>query len=830
MKKFNRFFAFVFSVLILASCQHNETPLQNKQKNFDIRQDYFIMRSGSLTKQSMRRYETAISQVQKRQQSKGGGFQTPWTLEGPLNVSGRVNIIRLHPNDPATWLVGESTGGIFKTTDGGQTYTPVFDQFNHLAISELVYHPTNPDIVFAGTGDENISGYPFSGSGVYKSTDGGNTWQAFALQNTGIISTICIHPTHPDTMFVAAMGVPFYADSNRGVYRTYDGGNSWQQVLLPDTTAGVIDLLIDHNDPQTIYAVGWNRVRNNNISIAWGPQSQLYVSHNGGDTWQISNITGSSLPNSRIGIAQTNTANNRIYATVTKNLSFGLKGVYYSDNSAQTWQSINTQSINSIYMWFGWYFGQIRVNPYNPNKIYLLGLSLSEYNTQTSTWTDITALHVDNHDLTFLSEDSLIAATDGGLFLSANGGQTWSDIDNIPATQFYRVAFNPFISGEYWGGLQDNGTVKGNASSINNWVPMYGGDGFQTVFDRTNKNTVYMESQNGDLVYAQSGNLMGSYAQGIQQSDRRSWDMPVINDKNNTFYTGTFRVYKNTNVPYGNWSAVSQDITDSIASRYHVISALGVSEINTDFVYAGTSDGHVWRSTNAGNSWSEITHNLPDLYVTSTEASPSFADNVFVALSGYRDNNNYPHIFKSTDKGDTWNAIAGDLPDLSINAIVILPHQNDSIIFVATDGGVYGTSNNGQNWLRVGNNMPVIPVYDLVYDSLSRKLVAATYGRAMHSIAIDSLMPGLTIGINQPKRQSAIFVFPNPTHHHLFISTNIAEKYIIEIYNPSGQTVKKVKSERKDRLQIDLSDLVNGVYIIRIQTDNNEVVRKIIKI
>ena len=361
-----KLFLLITTLSILVSCSHSNQRPEAVAANHEIRRDYFLMRSGDISRESIRKFGKAVRDI--RNQSKASIFQTPWTLEGPLNVNGRVNVVAIHPSDSKTWLVGESTGGIFKTVNGGQTYYPVFDQFNYLSISEIVYHPTNPDIVFAGTGDENISGYPFSGDGIYKSIDGGENWQSFALQNMGIISTISIHPAHPDTMFVASMGVPFVADSLRGVFRTYDGGSTWQQILLPDTSAGVIDLMLDYNNPQTIYAVGWNRVRTNHISMAVGAQSQLYVSRNGGSSWQISNITGTTSMNSRIGITQTKTSNNRIYATVVNDF-YTLEGVYYSNNAAQTWQSIGTQNINNVYSNFGWYFGQIRVNPFNHNKI-----------------------------------------------------------------------------------------------------------------------------------------------------------------------------------------------------------------------------------------------------------------------------------------------------------------------------------------------------------------------------------------------------------------------------------------------------------------------------
>ena len=822
-----------YKSLILILVVFSACSPQNKQDEmntkFSQRQDYFLSRSGDLSIQSTAKFQQAVADIQQHKSVKGSAFQFPWRLEGPLNVNGRVNVLTVHPTNHNTWLVGESTGGIYKTINGGQSYYSVFDGSNFLSISEIVYHPKNHDIVFVGTGDENISGYPFLGDGVYKSTDGGEHWQSLGLQDKGIITTICIHPTQPDTMFVASMGVPFVADSNRGVYRTYDGGTTWQQVLLPDTTAGVIDLLLDYNNPQIIYAIGWNRVRTNSISVAKGPQSKLYVSYDGGDTWQMKNIAGGTNVNSRIGISQNKCSSNRLYVTITSNY-YGLKGVYYSDDTAQTWQSINTQNISGIYSSFGWYFGQIRVNPYDSNKVYIPGMTMHYYNMGTSAWTEITATHVDHHDLDFLSADSLIASTDGGLFLSADGGQTWNDIDNIPSAQFYRVAFNPNSIGEYWGGLQDNGTVAGGASILNSWQYKSGGDGFQVVFDRNDPYMVYTESQNGGLYYLQSGSWPQDFTIGINNNDRRSWDMPFINDKNNIFYTGTYRMYKNTAAPYGSWTAVSSDFTDGGSGRNHVITALGVSEINPNFVYSGTADGNVWRSTDAGANWTEITNTLADIFITSVEASPSFADYVYVGQSGYRDNSNIAHIHKSTDKGNTWTSIAGNLPNMSINAIVLMPKHQDSILFVATDGGIYGTVDGGVQWDRVGDNMPIIPVFDLVYDSLQRRLVAGTYARGMYSIPLDSIIPNLTTAISCPNNENDLSIYPNPAKDYLFIETKSLQNAQIEIFNTSGKLVSKQNFSQAKKYRVNLLELKPGIYITRIYMDSHYITKKFMKL
>ena len=825
--------AILISIFIaLAACDNStDKPTKQKESSFaernEQRQDFFEMRMGDISAQSHQKIQKQLQSVSLR--AKSPNFQKKWRLEGPLNVNGRVNVLALHPSNKNEWLVGESTGGIFKTIDKGQGYYPVFDQFNYLGISALVYHPKDAAIVFAGTGDENISAYPFSGNGVYKSIDGGDNWAPFALDSMGIVSTICIHPTQPDTMLVATMGVPFVEDSLRGVYRTYDGGNSWEQVLLPSMSAGVIDMVMDYNDPQTIYAAAWTRVRNNSQSIASGPDSKLWVSRDGGDTWQTVNMSSSITSISRIGLTQSEQTNNRVYAVVV-NANFGMEGVFYTDDKANNWNSIDASNILNLFAGFGWYFGQIRVNPFNTDKIYIPGVNMYEYSLSTGIWKDITADHVDHHDLDFISEDSIIASTDGGLFLTTDGGSNWSDIDDIPSTQFYRIAFNPWRPGEYWGGLQDNGTVKGNYQNLYAWNYMSGGDGFQVVFDRLDSNAVYVESQNGALGVLQYG-YYDDFTIGIDANDTRSWDMPIINDKNNAMYTGTYRVYKNELAQYGYWTDVSGQLTNNTNSRYNVISALGVSEVNADYVYAGTTDGRVWNSPDAGSTWSEITTGLPDLYVTSVEASPSDAKTVYVGHSGYRDYINTPHLHKSSDLGLTWTSIAGDLPDLAVNAIVVLPNHNDSILFVATDGGVFGSINSGTNWNRVGNNMPIIAVYDLVFDSLKRNLVAGTYARGMHSIPIDSIIDlDYTDAIYQAKVELQLKVYPNPTSDFIFVERKEPSIGELRFYNADGQQVMKMVLSQSGAQKFDLSGLKAGIYTLVYSSSQGASSHKIMKL
>jgi len=350
------------------------------------------------------------------------------------------------------------------------------------------------------------------------------------------------------------------------------------------------------------------------------------------------------------------------------------------------------------------------------------------------------------------------------------------------------------------------------------------------VFDRIDPDIVYTESQNGSLYYLTSGSWAQDFTLGIDMNDRRSWDMPYINDKDNNFYAGTHRVYKNTSAPTGAWTAISPDLTDGGFGRNHVITTLGVSEINSNFVYSGTADGNIWLSTDAGGSWNEITNTLPNIYVTSLEASLTFANNIYVGQSGYRDNSQIAHIHKSTDKGNTWTSIAGNLPNMAVNAITVLPYKHDSIIFVATDGGVYGTKDAGNQWNRVGDNMPIYPVYDLVYDNLQHRLLAGTYARGMYSISIDSLIDGLTNAIQCPIADINILVYPNPTHDYINIESSSLHNTQIEIYNATGKRIYVNNFIKNEKIRIDIKNIKNGIYFVKISYNNQHIIKKIIKI
>jgi photosystem II stability/assembly factor-like uncharacterized protein len=773
-------------------------------------------------------YRQALEQARQTQRSGYPGTNAAWTLEGPKNINGRVNCIAIHPQNSQIIYTGSASGGVFRSVDGGQTYTSVFDDFNYLAVSDITFDPKNPNIMYVGTGDQNISAFPFIGNGVYKSTDGGNTWNYSGLGSSYIVSDICVHPKCPDTIYAATMGLPFVRDNNRGLYKSTDGGQSWTQVLFLSNQAGIIELVMDPVCPDTLYAAGWDRIRSNTESVASGPAAKIYKTVNGGQTWTT---LGGGLPTadmSRIGLWMSGSNHNTLFASYVSP-SLELQGIYKTSDGGNNWTTINTASLPPDVMGgFGWYFGQVRVNPANDNDIFILGVDLwrttdngANWSMATPSW-DQYIVHADKHDMLFVNSTSFLLATDGGLYKTTDNALNWTDADNTPTTQFYRVNYNPHLAGDYLGGAQDNGSLGGGVAQINSWTRYVGGDGFQPIVDPYDPSLRYYETQNGGLYY-DDGSAPADFTSGIDPTDRRSWDMPVIMSRNDParMYTGTYRVYRNTTAPYGTWSAISGDLTDGViyGDRYHVITTVEESPVNPAILYAGTSDANVWYSPNAGVTWNNVTGILPQQYVTHIIASPTYAGTVYVAHSGYKNNDFIPHIHRSQNNGTSWTDISSNLPPLAINNIEVPAGFNDQLIFVATDGGVYYTINGGNAWDRLGCNMPLVAVYDIVYDTLGHKLIAGTYGRALQSYDLDSLITQITTGIQEGNEieNDNWCLSPNPCTDRILLKSNTTgnAKYVVQVYDMNGRLIT-AESFTGGAFGMNTSKLARGAYFLRI--------------
>jgi len=766
-----------------------------------------------------------------------------WKTQGPYNIGGRINSIAHHPGNANTIYVGNVTGGIFKTTDAGKSWAPVFDQNAYLSVGCLVIDPTDTNVVYAGTGDPNISGYPWIGNGIYRSKDAGTTWEHLGLDSVGIVSKICINPNHPEVIYAATMGIPFERNVNRGLYKSIDGGETWQKVLYLSNETGIIDLAMVSHSPDTLFAAGWTRIRNYSESLGSGPECKIYRTFNGGQTWDTLSTNLPAEEMSRIGLCLSSGDSTEVLAQFINPAGYETRGIFRSKDYGDSWEQLDpNQSLNGILGGFGWYFAKIRVNPWNNNQIFVLGVDLyksedagNSFFMTTPYWASY-EVHADKHDLVFTDSSTILLSTDGGLYKSLDGGKTWNDIENIPNTQFYRVAVDPNHPGYYCGGAQDNGTSYGNINDSANWEHLFGGDGFQPLFVPGDTTLIYVETQNGSLYYGkkQTGDDYFSfdYFYSNSEPNRTSWDMPVCMDPNqsSTIYCGTYRVYENTQSPNNNgWTPISDDLTDGTETTFHVITALSVSSLVNRMIMAGTSDGRVHLFRN--NQWTDISAGLPQRYVTCVRTSSNDSTHLFVSHSGYKDNEYIPHVHYSSDLGETWSDISGNMPQLAVNSSFILNGYGDSVIFAATDGGVYHTINRGQFWERSGLGMPVLPVYDLAYDDTNHTLVAGTFARSIMTLKLDDIIKKYTKPNSITEQIADLQVYPNPFHDQVTIDTrNILSPGNITITSLNGQVVFEQPISGSTKSTLNLSALKPGNYLLTIQTKNKIIAtQKLIK-
>lgn len=845
-----------FLLAALVSCQNEKKtapqPDDRLQSKHEPYEQFFLQRSYPDKTVDIPAYEAALQEVKSGALQKSGiGFDAEWTVQGPGNIGARINTIAVHPTDPEIIYVGFARGGVWKTIDGGLNWEPIFDDQLFLAIGDIEIDKNDPNTVYVGTGDPNISGLPFIGNGVYKSTDAGASWTNIGLGETRITSRILSHPADPEKLFVGTMGVPFETTDDRGLYRTSDGGQTWEQSLFVADSAGVIDIVMHPENPDILYASSWNRIRNNQKSRVHGLDAKIWKTTDGGDTW---NVLGNGLPTGdqgRIGLTISQTDPEKLYALYVAANS-RLLGIWMTNDGGESWNELAMEEElrEDALASFGWYFGKIRVDPEDENHIFFHGVELWEayvfspqdviYNQASPDWFTY-EVHADKHDLVWTGEGHILLATDGGLYKSTDGAATWTDIENIPTSQFYRVAYNPHQPQNYYGGMQDNGSSGGNAAIINNWPRIYGGDGFQMQFHPENPDVFFAETQNGNIVSTDNGGQFFFGADdGIDNGDRRNWDMQYIFSHHdpNVMYTGTMRAYQGDFFNgSGFWTPISDDLTDGPifgGGSFHSITTLDESHFTQGELYYGTNDGNVWRIDQIGAAATEITGNLPNRYVTDIKTSPSVDNRVYVTHSGYKYNEFIPRVHRSDDNGDNWTDISGDLPNLAINDIYILPENQDTVLFAATDGGVYGSLNAGENWERLGNNMPYVPVYDLELNVAQNELIAGTFARSIMTYPIDSLlaMPVDTTTNNPPDTTVAVrdilydfnklHIYPSPARANInveFEKTEPGKTFELVILSAAGKLMHREsgKTEGLISRNIDVSDLPAGNYFVKVK-------------
>ncbi len=688
-----------------------------------------------------------------------------WEFAGPLNVGGRLTALAVDPHDTNHLWAGAAAGGVFESVDGGTTWSPVFDDQPLLSVGAIVAHPADSSIVYVGAGEANGAGYSYDGDGVYRTTDGGATWQHLGLDATRRIGRIAIDPLDPDRIFVAAAGGVYVPDANRGVYRSTDGGATWTQVLFVANTAGAIDVAIDPADPDRIFAALWDHHCTGTTWVAGGLHSGVWLSTDGGDSWAR---LGGGLPAAsptvgRIGLALAPSDPQVVYALYLNDPG-ALIGVYRSLDGGASWARVDAPGeLQVTFAGFGYYFGQIRVDPLDPLRVWVLDVYMAWSADGGVTWTNIlTGLHVDHHDLAILP-GRLLLANDAGFYRSTDGGVTWTQASSLPVSQFYDLGINPSNPLIRFGGLQDNGTVRTRTGGLADWQTLRSGDGMHCEVDPTDGRKVYCASSNGGIARSTNGgNTFSTATTGIPPDDRRNWSVPLVHDPatSQRLYTGTYRVFRSTDGA-STWSPISGDLTggpalqaaarrppatdraDHLASVVErTLTTLAVSPVDTGVIWAGTDDGHVWVRPGSAASWTPVDVPGRTEWVTRVEADPSDASAAYVTFSGYRSGSSLPRIFRTMDDGSTWIDISAGLPDVPLNCVNADPDPPArGRLFVCSDLGVHVSSDLGRSWSWLGTGMPRVVVHDLDLMHSTRELFAGTHGRSMYRYDLGQLGP-----------------------------------------------------------------------------------------
>ncbi|MFN8547346.1 MAG: T9SS type A sorting domain-containing protein [Candidatus Eisenbacteria bacterium] len=666
-----------------------------------------------------------------------------WTQAGPTNVGGRITAVASVPGG-ATVFVGSADAGVFRSLDSGATWTPVMDATGIASIGAIALDPSSPSTVYVGTGEANASGDSFAGEGLFRSTDNGDSWESLGLTGTRHIGRVVVDPSDPARIYVAAAGALFSKNQERGIYRSTDGGLNWERTLFLSDSTAAIDVAIDPATPSRLYAATWERIRHPQSRRVGGLTSGVYRSTNGGTNWtRLNNGLPAAAANvGRIGIAIAPSNPLVVYALYADDPGNFL-GLYRSSNAGDSWTRVNDGALASMYNGYGWYFGQVRVNAFDANRVYALGLDVWRSTNGGSSWAVLSSgVHVDMHDLWIdpTSPGRLILGSDGGVYSTLSGGSPWVHAPGLAISQFYAGALDPQHPERLYGGLQDNGTVRTLTGALDDWENIYGGDGFYCLVDPRNSNVIFAEAQYGALGKStNNGGFFNDATSGISGADRRNWSTPVVFDPGNPdrLYYGTYRVYRSTNGA-ASWSAISPDLTGGPGGAtlaYATITTLAVAPSDGQRLWAGTDDARVWSSSNGGGSWQNRSVGLPNLWVTRLAVDPVDAQIAYVAHSGYTSDLSAPHLHRTTNFGLSWTAIDTGLPDAPVNALAIDPDA-PSTIFAGTDVGVFVSHDRGESWSTLASGLPIGVVHDLILHRASRTLVAATHGRSMYKIAL----------------------------------------------------------------------------------------------
>jgi photosystem II stability/assembly factor-like uncharacterized protein len=684
---------------------------------------------------------------------------------GPALTSGRIADIAVHPTDKSVWYVGTAAGGVWKTTNNGISFTPIFDAEGSFTIGAVVIDQKNPNVVWVGTGENNAQRVVAYGDGVYKSIDGGKSWTNTGLKESEHIGRIVIDPRNSDVVYVAAQGPLWRKGGDRGLYKTTDGGKTWNKILSVDDWTGANDIQLDPRNPDVLIATTWQRSRRTFGFIAGGPGSAVYRSTDAGKTWAKSQSGFPSEELGRIGLSMSPANPSVVYAMAEAANDKG--GFFRSKDGGASWERMSDRQMG------GNYYNRIFADPKNVDRVYATDVNLQVTDDGGKTFHRVgeQLKHVDNHVVVIDPENTehLIVGCDGGVYETFDRGATWRFSANLPVTQYYRVATDnsrPFY--RIYGGAQDNFSVGGPSRTRTNngirnadWFITSGGDGFGSVVDPVDPSTVYAESQFGVL---SRFNLRTGEVTGIQPFDslgealRWNWDSPlfVSPHNHNRIYFAANRLFRSDDRG-DSWRTVSPDLSrqidrnklkmmdrvwgvDAVAKNisttlFGTIFTIAESQIKEGLLFVGTDDGRVQISEDGGAHWRAIDHfpGVPDTtFVSRVVPSQHDVNTLYVTLNNHWSGDFKPYVVKSTDLGRTWTNITSDLPARGSAWSLAEDHVDRNLLFAGTEFGLFFTNDGGKKWTQLKGGLPTIQVRDIAVQKRESDLVLATFGRGFY--------------------------------------------------------------------------------------------------
>lgn len=702
-----------------------------------------------------------------------------WHFVGPMRMTGRLTDLDCHPDQPETYYVASASGGVFKSVDDGETWQGIFEDYPTASIGDIAIDPNNPQVIWVGTGEANILRSTMAGTGLYKSTDGGQTFEYSGLGESHHIARVVIDPRDSNTLYVAVPGHEYRHNPDRGVYKTIDGGKTWKQVFYQNESTGSIDLIMDPGNSNVLYMTTAERRRFRWNDPLPGPACNVWKTVDGGITWQtISRGLPDLTQCERIGLDVCRNQPNVVYALVN-NLAANPSGrgvvgadLYRSDDSGESWRQCEGSSqIGRIYASYGWFFGQVRVHPDNPDIVYTLGVNLLRTEDGGKTFTNVRGNHADYHALWFnpRNPDHILAGNDGGVMISKDGLQTYRNPLNLPIAQMYNVAVSN-ERGQFaaYTCVQDNMGWRGvidvsdrNAVSFQTWQSGFGDESGRQVVDPEDPNIMFAVNRYGtgpfrfDVASTDRRNRRKEIAPDFEGEPRRAqWVSPLImspHDRQRLLYGAQFVFL--TDDRGDNWRRISPDLTRFDAEKqgniaFSTIFSLAESPLRKGLIYAGTDDGNFQVTLDEGASWAKRDPVWPeDCVIASIEACRQSEGTVYIACNGKRINDFRCYLFRSDDYGQTWVSITNNLPHSIANVIKQDP-ANPNLLYAGTDCGVYVSLNGGQRWEVLGTGLPTVYVHDLAIHPTESVLVIATHGRGGYLVDI------------RPVRGFAYFVKP----------------------------------------------------------------------